>query len=157
MREIELEFQIDSFYEIDLKAMTVSIQSYFQFTLIAHERLYWMEDRLAFNKSIGTSDYHKRNYIVFTADSNLRRLWRPSLFYTNTTELKASNEKLMLYPDGKVEYERRLQITFECWFNFRELPNDAYSCATVVYIHGMPLEITDFKFLEDPTKGRPQF
>lgn len=95
--------------------------------------------------------------MIFYPDSNLKKLWKPTLYYTNTTNIKASDEKLYLYPEGNAEYERELKITFECEFDFTELPRDSYSCATIVYVHGMAAEITDFKSPETPNKGKLQF
>jgi len=103
------------FYLVDLTGIQESSQTfdanfYFSFQ--------WMDPRLKFE---GTAS---KIFLEGRASAKLGEIWWPQIEFVNTSDSKVINQKLEIWPDGKVDYSIGVSAKFRGIFRLQRFPFD---------------------------------
>jgi gamma-aminobutyric acid receptor subunit rho len=92
-----------------LKYLALSCSVFQDFTMTLYIRHYWKDERLSFHSTTNKS---------MTFDGRLvKKIWVPDMFFVHskksfTHDTTTDNVMLRVYPDGKVLYSLRYQLTW---------------------------------------------
>ncbi len=92
------------------------------FTATLDLRLRWRDTRLAYPATETPRGF--REYRGAAATQRLAEIWRPETGFFNSKDAATESEGLRVFPDGKVEYVRRVTGSFTASFDATSFPFD---------------------------------
>ena len=109
-----------------------------EFTLSLYLEISWVDPRLKYDPRIAQVTMHP---------DNIRKIWRPDIFFRNEkgSSLSArpslSNSVLKIDPDGRIFLSRKLEGTLRCKMKFHAFPFDKQYCPLDIISYGYDTDL----------------
>ena len=109
-----------------------------EFTLSLYFEMSWVDSRLKYDPRIAQVTLHP---------DNIKKIWRPDIFFRNEkgSSLSArpslSSSVLKIDPDGRIFLSRKLETTLRCKMKFHAFPFDKQYCPLDIISYGYDTDL----------------
>ena len=105
-----------------------------QLQLVISTLLEWTDATLAYSgMTLSSSNDYYQGYRV-DMSAVIDQFWTPSVRTTNLIDTENIQRSAFLYPNGRVVYTSKDQITIGCIFDYSNLPRDSHKCTFFRYV-----------------------